>query len=82
VNSFTADSSLKQSLLNFQGLTEIRDTDGNVIGFFSPVDRERAAAYAKAASHFDPAETKRRMESTEKWYTTAEVLEHLKKLEQ
>jgi hypothetical protein len=82
VNSYIVDPSVKQSLLGFQGLTEIRDTEGKVLGFFSPIDRERAAAYAEAASHFDPEEMKRRKLSNEKDYTTAEVLQHLQSLGQ
>ena len=36
--------------------------------------------YARAAAHFDPQELRRRRESSEKTFTTREVLEHLDSL--
>lgn len=83
MNTVTADSSLQQSLNVLSGLTEIRDSQGRVIGYFSPATTDKsAAAYAQAAAHFDVEEMKRRKESGETGLTTVEVLEHLKSLEQ
>ncbi|HUG67718.1 MAG TPA: hypothetical protein VMM76_08195 [Pirellulaceae bacterium] len=83
MNTVTADSSLQQSLGLLNGLTEFRDSQGRVIGYFSPADADNsAAAYTQAAAHFDAEEMKRRKLSGEKGLTTAEVLDHLKSLEQ
>ena len=60
---------------------EIRDAGGNLIGFFMPAATEEDRAYAEAAKHFDPEELWRRAQSSDKRYTTKEVLEHLKSLE-
>ncbi len=82
MNTVTADSSLQQSLDVFSGLTEIRDSNGRVIGYFSPATPDKAAAaYAQAAAHFDAEEMKRRKDSRDKGLTTAEVLDRLKSLE-
>jgi hypothetical protein len=85
VNSITADTLLHQSLPRVTGLTEVRDTNGNLLGYYSPVTPSRstkldAATFAEAAARIDPEELKRRKESQEREYTTAEVLEHLKTL--
>lgn len=79
MNTVTADSALQQSLGLLNGLTEIRDARGRVIGYFSPATAHTAAAaYAQAAARIDPEETKRRKASGASGLTTAEVLEHLK----
>ncbi len=82
MNTITADNSLQQSLASLNSLTEIRDEDGRIIGYFSPAADRTSAAYAQAAAHFDPEEMKRRKHSNERGLTTAEVLDHLKSLEQ
>ena len=81
MNTLTVDSSLAQSLSDLNGLTEIRDSEGKPIGYFSPVCGERSAAYSQAAAHFDVDEMKRRKESGQRGLTTAEVLARLRSLE-
>jgi hypothetical protein len=81
MNAVTADIALQQSLANVPGLTEIRDSQGVLLGYFSPAKHKLAQAYAEAAAHFDPAEIKRRKESEEPGRSTAEVLSRLKGLE-
>jgi hypothetical protein len=61
-------------------LAEVRDAQGTIIGFFVPASVEHACEYAQAAAHFDPQELRRRRESSEKTFTTREVLEHLDSL--
>ena len=80
MNRVTANASLQQSLGALQGLTEIRDAHGRVIGYFSPAAAKAAAAYSQAAAHFDAKEMQRRKASGEKGLTTAEVVDHLKSL--
>jgi hypothetical protein len=74
MNSFTVDTSLQDSLSKLPGLTEVRDSAGTVLGYFSPASHKSAEAYAQAAAHFDPDEMKRRKLSNEKGRSTAEVL--------
>jgi hypothetical protein len=77
MNTITADPSLQKSLAALPGLTEVRDSQGAVLGFFSPVSHESAEAYAKAAAHFDPEEMMRRKVSNEEGRTTNEVLNRI-----
>jgi hypothetical protein len=82
MNTVTVDSSLQQSLLAFPGLTEIRDSAGQVLGYFSPASQNAPEAYARAASQFDAEEMKRRKLSNEKGRTTSEVLSRIATLDQ
>jgi hypothetical protein len=77
MNTFTADSSLGQSLSSLSGLTEVRDAHGKVLGFFSPTCHPAPEAYARAAAHFDPQEMKRRKASNEAGRETGDVLNRL-----
>jgi hypothetical protein len=81
VNIITTDAAWQQLFVTAQGVTAVKDADGKLLGYFSPITREQAASNAEAASHFDPAEKNRRKHSSERDYTTAEVLEHLRSLE-
>ena len=77
MNTFTADNSLQHSLSMLPGLTVVRDSDGTVLGYFSPASHRLPDAYAQAAAHFDPAEMQRRKLSGEKGRTTSEVLSRI-----
>jgi hypothetical protein len=81
MNTFTADPSLQQSLASLPGLTEVRDAQGVLIGYFSPASRANPEAYAEAAAHFDPNELKERRSSREIGRTTSEVLSRIASLE-
>jgi hypothetical protein len=77
MNTFTADPALRQSLSSLSGLTEVRDVQGVLIGYFSPASRANPEAYAEAAAHFDPKELKERKSSREIGRTTSEVLSRI-----
>jgi hypothetical protein len=77
MNTLTADTSLQQSLSNLSGLTEVRDAQGIVLGYFSPASQKSPEVYAQAAAHFDPDEMKRRKLSQEKGRSTSEVLSRI-----
>jgi hypothetical protein len=81
MNTFTADFSLQQSLAGLPGLTQVRDPQGTVIGYFSPTSHNHPEAYAQAAAHFDPDEMKRRKLAGEKGRTTSEVLSRISSLD-
>jgi len=79
MDTFTADPSLQQSLAKLAGLTEVRDSAGTILGYFSPATHQSAEAYAQAAAHFDPDEKNRRKLSTEKGRPTNEVLSRMQR---
>jgi hypothetical protein len=79
--TLTADDTLLAVLKQTKGLAEIRDSAGTIVGFFAPVEMDRAHLYAQAAAQTDPQEIKRRKEAGGKTHTTQEVLDHLKSLE-
>ena len=74
---FTADSSLQDSLAKLPGLTEVRDSGGKILGYFSPASHSSPEAYAQAAAHFDSDEMKQRKASNDKGRTTDEVLKRI-----
>ena len=53
------------------GVVEVRDRQGNLLGYVSP-----------PPSDAEIAEARRRLESDGPWYTTEQVMGHLKSLEQ
>jgi hypothetical protein len=80
MDSVTVDEKLAGSLTAGGTLVEVKDPTGKVIGFFAPVTMEYAEKYAQAAGQFYPV--KDLPKSNGRTYTTAEVLEHLRSLEQ
>lgn len=82
MNSLTANTSMKESLASANGLTEVRDDQGNVIGYFSPAKHAASSLYSQAAAHFDVQEMQERKQSGKKGCTTEQVLKHLDALEE
>ena len=78
--ALVADSTWKDKLNGLNETTEIRDEAGRVLGFFTPLEQEERLMYRLAAAHFDPEEMQRINASSERTYTTAEVLSHLDSL--
>jgi hypothetical protein len=62
VEHIIADEELQARLGGFLEPIEIRDQKGNVMGHYTPhVTAETRAAYERAKTLFDPAETERRI---------------------
>jgi hypothetical protein len=78
--TITADAAMLAKLRAANGLAEIRDGDGTVLGFYAPVSVDQAARYAAAAARIDRSELERRKAEEIGGYTTREVFEHLKTL--
>jgi hypothetical protein len=78
--TLTADDALLALLRQANGLAEIRDASGTIVGFFAPVSLERAHLYAQKAAQIDPTEIQRRKAAGGPTHTTTEVLEHLRSL--
>ena len=73
------DETLRTKLLNLTKPLEIVDETGRVVGrVFPAVDLSQYEAWEP---EFDEEQLQRR-EKSDKWYTTAQVLAHLKSLEQ
>jgi hypothetical protein len=80
MNIVTANAEVHAALAPLVQPAEIRDANGNILGYFTPDAERIERVYAEAATHFDCEELKRRKESDEEVFTTAEVLDFLKKL--
>ncbi len=74
MNTVTVDPSLQQSL---PGLTEVCDSAGTIIGYFSAASKQSPEAYSQAAAHFDPEEMKCRKAPNEQGSTTSQVLNRI-----
>ena len=81
MNTLTVDTSLQQSLSSLPGLTEVRDSRGAILGYFSAASQKSPEAYVQAAAQFDCEEMKRRKQSNEKGRTTSEVLKRIEAME-
>ena len=82
--SMTADSTLKGYLQQATEITEIRDADGQVLGYYAPAsvaDQVPAVHSLRIASLFDPEELKRRKASKHPGHTFEQVMEHIRSLE-
>lgn len=82
MSSIIADAAMAAILKQAQTLTEIRDGNGQVIGFFAPIAIPNAQAYANAATHLDPGLARERSRKEGKVFTTKEVFEKLMSLTQ
>jgi hypothetical protein len=79
MNRIVSDASLPEKLARLENTVELCDPSGRVLGMFVPrIDPEE---YEFLDPDVSEEELDRRQNSTERRYTTAEVLAHLKKLE-
>ena len=67
--------------LKVEGRAEVLDDRGAVIAYLIPAERDEDELYRKAALLFDPEEVRRRKEDHSPGYTTAEVLERLRSMD-
>lgn len=76
--STAADNTLKSYLLRTTEVTEIRDADGEVLGYFAPAAVADQVPAIRLAALFDAEELKRRKASIHPGYTFDQVMEHLR----
>lgn len=81
MSSITADNALRSLLSQATDVTEIRDTDGELLGYFAPAGMADQIAALRLAARFDPEELKRRKASKHPGYTFDQIKEHLRSLE-
>lgn len=74
----TVDSLLRERLLDLSSPLELCDGSGRVLAHVTPV--ECASEYVPAEPQVSHEELRRRAKSSERRYTTAEVLKHLESL--
>jgi hypothetical protein len=74
----TADKKMLALLAQVKELADVRDANGNVVGFFAPLSLSHAQEYVKAASEIDPEEIRRRKKNKRPGHTTKQVLERLR----
>ncbi len=55
----TADSSMQATLGGLKDKTEVRDADGNILGYFTPRELECEGLYEWAKTQFDTEELRR-----------------------
>lgn len=73
------DDVIRDKLLNFAKPIELCDEQGNLLARVLP--NPSLADYGPLEPQISEDELRRRASSTGPWYTTAEVLAHLKSLE-
>ncbi len=61
--------------------TEVRDSDGKLLGYFTPQSQTDAELYARARKLFDPVELEHRVKTQHgQGYTIDEVMRRLESL--
>jgi hypothetical protein len=81
MNIVTAHGPVQEWLSRIVEPAEVRDSSGNLLGYFTPRTQSEAQLYARAAELFDPVEMRHRKETEKEGYTIEQVMEHLKSLE-
>lgn len=81
MTTVTANDSILQLIGGLHGVTEIRDSGGNLLAYIAPAHDPLQAAYLEARQNLDPQELARRKASPGPDRTLAEVFQHLKSLE-
>jgi hypothetical protein len=78
MSSITVDAALRDKLSNLLKSVEVRDEAGNVLGYFTP--KFDPSKWEETGPEVSEEEMRRREQSNEPRYTTAEVLDYLRKL--
>jgi hypothetical protein len=82
MSTVTADRALETQLAKLKGLTEVRNSEGSVLGHFLPaLSKEELKLYLKVLAEYDPEEIQRRKAVGGTGRTTQEVLARLQSLE-
>ena len=83
MSAITVDSKLVPQLQQVTEVTEVRDSGGALLGYFTPAGGRQAHLYAKALGMIDREEIKRRKEANagHPGYSIEEVMKHLQSLE-
>ena len=63
MSTVTAPEGLLTLLSNLKERTEVRDSNGKLVGYFMPFSQDEAEKYERAKKLFDPEERRRRKET-------------------
>jgi hypothetical protein len=74
-----ADQGIKVKFKDFSEVLEVCDESGKLVGYFQPVPVHDREVYDWAKAEFAKEDLTEARQSTV-WYTTEEVLEHLRSL--
>jgi hypothetical protein len=75
-----ANDAVSDLLANVEETAEIRNSRGEVVGYFAPAQNEEAWIRAQVIANYDPEEAKRRRNQIEEVFTTEQVLDKLRSL--
>ena len=81
MTTITANRELQDTLAGLKEKTEVRDSSGNILGYFTPRELEEELLYRYADRVIDPEEIRRRSAAQSKGFTIEQVMAHLKSLE-
>jgi hypothetical protein len=79
--TITVTAAVQGALGPLTATTELRDSDGRVIGYFTPAAEKDRALIEWAKKNVDLGELERREQSKEPGYTFEQVMAHLNSLE-
>jgi hypothetical protein len=72
-----ANPAVQSTLEGVMETVELRGSDGELLGYFSPASPEAARLYAKAAALLDREQLGQRRTTSHSTHSTDEVLAHL-----
>jgi hypothetical protein len=72
----TADPSLQAVLAKLRDQAEVRDTAGNLLGYFTPRHVEEELLYQRAEEVFKPEEVERQLQEQQTGSTLEQVMNH------
>ena len=81
MTTLVANDAVARLIGGVSDLAEIRDVDGQLLGYFAPPGDELRLAYLEAAQHLDGEEIARRKASTAGDMTLAEAFQQFAALE-
>ncbi len=83
MSTITVEQGLLPLLRQLNEVTEVRDSKGQLLGYFTPATQEHARLYAKAFAMLDSEELKRRKQRNagHPGFTIEQVMQHLQSLE-
>ena len=81
MSTLTASAAIAALLKGLTATTGILDSEGKVLGYFTPLPEKDRELYAWAIRNIDLDELKRREESGGPYFTTEQVIAHLNSLE-
>jgi hypothetical protein len=77
----TADPAMLAAFAGLKERVEVRDANGNILGYFTPRELEEELLYQNADKVMDPEEIRRRLAEPSRGFSIEQVMDYLKSLE-